>query len=158
MSRRAPFSATLGRETGPQLWVLHALPPATARDVDDWIERIAEMPLDAWLRVADRCPAPGQTPLALTRACRRVDEIIAGHNLEFTAWVIRDLVAGATYRVRSVSRPRPRRERERLFIACVAAEWMALAKACRPWLSPEDRALLRAPFSHGPAPRALALV
>lgn len=123
MPRRAPCTAATGRKPDVQpRWLLNALPPATARELDAWIEHIAELPLDAWLRVADRCAAPGQAPLALTRARKRIDNIVASQGLELTAWLVRDLVDGATHRVRTEAARHSWRVRARLSIARTAAE------------------------------------
>ena len=147
MSRSAPFSLAASRsdESRP-LWVLNGLPPTTAGDVERWLDRLAQLSLDEWLRIADRCSGAHQAPLPLSRACRRVERIIAGQGLEFTAWLVRDVVETATYHVRLAATRRPRGVRARVAVARMAAEWAALAKACRPWLSPEEHDLLCAPF------------
>ena len=147
MSRSAPFSLATGRGDESQpLWVLNGLPPEAARDVEQWLDALARLSLDAWLQMAAHCSAPDQAPLPLTRACSRVERIIADQGLEFTAWLVRDLVDTATHRVRHAAGRQSRQVRARVAVACTAAEWAALAKACRPWLSADDHDLLCAPF------------
>ncbi|HTI63786.1 MAG TPA: hypothetical protein VL524_09740 [Gemmatimonadaceae bacterium] len=147
MSSGAQFSRATGRgdESRP-LWVLNSLPQEAAGDVEQWLDALAGLSLDAWLRIADRCSAPHQAPLPLTHACRRVERIIADQGLEFTAWLVRDFVETATYPARLAATRRPRGVRARVAVARMAAEWAALAKACRPWLSSDDHDLLCAPF------------
>ena len=153
MSRRAPSRALSGTSAASRaLWVLNGLPHATARDLEQWLDEIGEFPLDAWLRVAERCIAADQGSLLMTRACARVERAIADQGLEFTAWLVRDLVETATHQVRHTARRQPRQVRARLTVARIAAEWAGLAKACQPWLSPDDSAMLCAPFS-GPSER-----
>ena len=129
------------------LWALNALPPATAVDVEEWLDALTELGLDDWLRVAERCVATSHESLPLTRACQRVDRLIGDRGLEFTAWLVRDLVETATYQARQAASGRPRILRARLSVARMAAEWSALAKMCRPWLASADHDLLCRPFA-----------
>ena len=159
MSRRALFSAAPDRASDAQpLWVLNGLPAPTAREVESWIEQVGDLPLDSWIRIADRCSTADQPTLVLTRACKRIERVIADQGLQFTAWLVRDLVDGATHRVRLETARQPRRLRARLSMARMAAEWAALAKACRPWLSAEDHDLLCAAFDEPSARRASVVV
>ena len=148
MSRRAPSQALIG--TGAEsraLWGLNGLPFATARDLEQWLDEIAGLPLEGWLRIAERCTAADQALLPMARACKRVERAIADQGLEFTAWLVRDLVETATHHVRHTATRQPRQVRARLAVARMAAEWAALAKACEPWLSPDDSMLLCGPFT-----------
>lgn len=159
MARRAPSRALTGTSSASRaLWALNGLPHAAARDLEQWLDEIAELPLDAWLRVADRCTAADQASLLMARACTRVERAIADQGLEFTAWLVRDLVETATHHVRHTASRQPRQMRARLTVARKAAEWAALAKACQPWLSPDDNVLLSAPFSAPAELRASAAV
>ena len=148
MFRRAPAGAMPERVAESRsLWVLRGLPQSTARDVELWLDAIAELPFDAWIHIAERYASADQAPLAMTRACKRVERIITDQGLEFTAWLVRDLVETATHHVRHSATRQPRRLRARLSVARIAAEWAALAKVCQPWLSYEDYELLCAPFA-----------
>lgn len=159
MFRRAPSSAMIGHsaETRP-LWVLNGLPHAAARDVEQWLEHIGQLSVDEWLRIAERCDSIDRAPLATTRACRRIERIIATEGLEFTAWLVRDLVESATHTVRHAASRQPRQVRARISVARVAAEWAALAKACQQWLSPAELDLLCGPFAEPSLRRASAAV
>ncbi|HSQ29475.1 MAG TPA: hypothetical protein VLN49_06490 [Gemmatimonadaceae bacterium] len=153
MFRRAPSSATPG--TGAEsrvLWILNGLPHTTGREVEQWLDALAELSLDEWIRVAERCAVVEYTALPMTRACERIERVIAEQGLEFTAWLVRDLVYSASYPVRRAGMRQPGRMRARIAVARMAAEWAALAKTCRPWLSPTDHDLACAPFAE-PFPR-----
>ena len=153
MLGRARSESMLERGTQSRtLWALNGLPPATVFDVEDWLDSLAELPLDGWLRIAERCAVSDQSSLPATRACQRIERLITDNGLEFTAWVVRDLVETATFPVRQAAGERPRIVRARLSVARMAAEWAALAKMCRPWLAPADHDLLCGLFAE-PAPR-----
>lgn len=147
MFGRAPSGDVFGRGAQPRtLWALNGLPPATARELEDWLDSLGELPLDTWLRVAEHCAAADYASLPMTRACRRIERLIDEHGLEFTAWLVRDLVETATHHLRRSAAGRPRVLRARLSLARMAAEWSALAKMCRPWLAPAEYDLLCAAF------------
>jgi hypothetical protein len=159
MFRRAPSTATPGPGAESRvLWVLNGLPHTTGREVEQWLDALTEFSLDEWIRVAERCARVEYTALPMTRACRRVERVLADQNLDFTAWLVRDLVHSATFPVRCAAMRQPRRMRARIAVARMAAEWAALAKTCRPWLSPTDHDLLCAPFAEEPARRDSAAV
>jgi hypothetical protein len=159
MFRRAPSSATPGPCAESRvLWGLNGLPHPTGREVEQWIDALAEFSLDEWIRVAARCAGVEYATLPMTRACRRIERVVAEQGLEFTAWLVRDLVDSATYPVRRAAMRQPRRMRARIAVARMAAEWTALAKTCRPWLSPSDHDLVCAPFAEQSARRDSAAV
>lgn len=147
MFGRAPSGDVLGRGAQPRtLWALNGLPPVTARELEDWLDWLGDLPLDTWMRIAERGGAADYMSLPMTRACRRIERLIDEHGLEFTAWLVRDLVETATFHLRQSVSDRPRVLRARLSVARMAAEWSALAKMCRPWLAPAEHDLLCAAF------------
>lgn len=154
MFGRAPSGDVSGRGAPPRsLWALTGLPPATARELEDWLDSLGDLPLDAWVRVADRCGAIDYASLPASRACQRIERLIDEHGLEFTAWLVRDFVETATFHLRQSANDRPRILRARLSLARMAAEWSALAKMCRPWLAPAEHDLLCAAFGERPGRR-----
>jgi hypothetical protein len=128
------------------LWALNGLPRATARELEQWLDALRDVPLEAWIRIGDRC-ASREYDLTTTRACRRVDRAVAEQELEVSAWLVRDLVETATDHLRHESSGRPRSVRAQIAVGRMAAEWAALAIACQTWLQPADRDLLCAPFA-----------
>lgn len=159
MFRLAPSSATPGPNAESRvLWVLNGLPHTTGRGVEQWLDALAELSLDDWIRAAERCAAVEHTALPMTRACMQIERVVAEQGLEFTAWLVRDLVDSATHPVRRAAMRQPRRMRARIAVARMAAEWAALAKTCRPWLSPADHDLVCAPFAEQSARRDSAAV
>lgn len=154
MFGRAPSGDVLGRGAQPRtLWALNGLPPVTARELEDWLDWLGDLPLHTWLRIAERCGAADYTSLPTTHACRRIERLIDEHSLEFTAWLVRDLVETATVHLRRSVSDRPRKLRARLSVARMAAEWSALAKMCRPWLAQAEHDLVCAPFGEFPPRR-----
>lgn len=130
----------------PTLWALSALPELTARGLDRWLESLAELTLDDWMRIGDQCLGRDNDTLAVTRACARVEKAIDEHELAVTAWLIRDVVETATCHVRRAAARGGRRAHARLVVARMAAEWAALALATQRWLSASDLDALCAPF------------
>lgn len=129
------------------LWALNGLPEDGARDLEQWLDTLRELPLEEWIRIGERCASGDHGSLAAMRACTRLETAIAERELYVTGWLVRDLVETATYHVRREIRHQPRRVRQQLVAARRAAEWAALAMACGPWLQPADHNLLRAPFA-----------
>jgi hypothetical protein len=150
--RGAAIGTAAGRAAAPpRLWLLGDLDPAAARDLEQWLDDVARLPVQAWFRIADRCGAPDRPRLAVECACARLECIIAANRLELTAWLVRDLVDSTLFRIAHPG-PRPSRaDRARLCVARVAVERAALAIACRPWLPPSDVDLLCAPVAELPA-------
>lgn len=141
---RAPESRTL--------WALNGLPHTIARELEQWLDALGELPLEEWIRIGERCASREHEFVTTTRACRRVEKAIDQQKLEVTAWLVRDLVETATDHVRRDMARRPRRVRAQLAVARMAAEWAALAMACQASLQPADREVLSVPFAAVPSP------
>lgn len=147
MRRRAPSIPMPACADEPRaLWALKGLPDTTAHNLERWIDALATLPIDAWLRAGNRCVQRDHTALTITRACGRVEKAIAAHELAVTAWFIRDMVETATWRVRRAAVRRPSRVRAELAVARMAAEWAALAIATQSWLDAADLDALLGPF------------
>lgn len=139
------------------LWVLNGLPHTIARELEQWLDALGELPLEEWVRIGERFASHEHGFVTTTRACRRVEKAIDQQKLEVTAWLVRDLVETATYPVQRELARRPRRVRAQFALARMAAEWTALAMACQASLQPADREVLCAPFTAVPSrPRGSA--
>jgi len=148
MLRHGRSKSIPGRAAVSQtLWALNGLPEDGARDLEQWLDTLRELPLEEWIHIGERCASHEHASLAAMRACARLERAIAEHELDVTGWLVRDLVETATYHVRREMSHQPRRVRHQLVAARRAAEWAALAMACGAWLQPEDHNLLRAPFA-----------
>ena len=134
------------------LWVLNGLPHTIARELEQWLDAVGELPLEEWVRIGERFASHEHGFVTTTRACRRVAKAIDQQKLEVTAWLVRDLVETATYHVQREMARRPRRVRAQLAVARMAAEWAALAIACQAPLQSAEREVLCAPFGE-PSPR-----
>lgn len=139
MLRAAPTIPMVPRTAEPQrLWALNGLSDSTAVSLEPWLDALAALPLDAWLRAGERCAQRDHAALAMTRACVRIEKVLAAHDLVVTAWFVRDAVETATWHVRRQAARQPRRVRAQLAVARMAAEWSALAIATQAWLDPDD--------------------
>lgn len=127
-------------------WALSALPQSTARGLERWLDALATLSLDEWMRIGDRCLQRDESTLAMARACARIEKAISAHDLAVTAWLVRDVVETATYHVRRQGACRSRRARSQLAVARMAAESAALAMAAQPFIAATDLDLLCAPF------------
>jgi hypothetical protein len=133
----------------PMLWGLSGVPERSARRLEQWLDSLADLTVDEWIDIAHHSSIRDARDLA--SACARVDRAIVAHELEVTAWFIRDLVETAVQPGRSPTLRRSRHARSQLAVARSAAEWAALALAMEHWLAPSDRALLWAPFAEAGA-------
>jgi hypothetical protein len=135
----------VGVSTPSTLWGLNGVPDRSARRLEQWLDVLAELTADEWIDIADR--ARSRDARGVSSACARVELAISAHELEVTAWFIRDLVETAVLRAHPLTLARSRRVRSQLAIARSATAWAALAHATAQWLAPSDHDLLLAPFS-----------
>ena len=139
------------------LWPLDHLPEAAARELEDWLDGLAELTLDQW-RDAGRASVRDASLRAAAEDA--LAAVIDCHRLGVTAWYVRDLVRTAAYAARHQAEHASRKARRYLAVALAAAESAALSIAVNKWLSASDAALLRAPFDgrFDADPRALRLL
>jgi hypothetical protein len=127
-------------------WALSGLPESTARGLERWLDSLGELTLAEWTRIGEQCMTRDQAMLAMTRACTRVEKAIATQELGVTAWLVRDMVETATFRVRQHAARRPRRVRSQIAVARMAAEWAALAIMTQQFIGATDLDTFCAPF------------
>jgi hypothetical protein len=137
--------AGLQDETRPSS-LFDALPRSSARAVEQWLDALQDLPLDAWFAVTGRDGDDQPSEQEREVARRAVIGAIAGHGLEVTAWFIKDMVATAAYNAMRLAARTSSRGRSRLAAAQSAAEWAALAVAAEPWLEPAHVAILCDPM------------
>jgi hypothetical protein len=114
--------------------------------VDAFVDRLAELTLDQWLDVGHRLVTNQETLALRSTSWAIMDATIADRRLGLAAWHARDAVETMAY-VASAAAPRLSRRDRRLFAAAhAAAEDATLAVLVRGHLSPQDFAVLCAPF------------
>lgn len=137
----------LTADAQPQgLWTLQGLPPASAQRLERWLDTLATIPLAEWIRIGERCFSRDGALLTTTVACAHVERAIEEHELQVTAWLVRDLVETTVFGIRQAAARGPRRIRAQIAIARMAAEWAALAIATEAWITEADRDVLCGAF------------
>lgn len=131
---------------GSSVWALDGLPQAAARELEAWLDALAELTLDQWCDAGRASVRDGSMRGAAGEALAAV---IDCHRLGVTAWYVRDLVSTAAYGARHQAEHASRKARRDLAVALAAAESAALSIAAKKWLSASDAAILRAPFDAG---------
>lgn len=120
------------------------LPHRSANALERWLGTLYAFSTDDWLRAARLANAQAELQRAAAREA--VAEVITKHQLEVTAWLVRDMVATVACHSTSRGDVAARRVRRELGHARSLAEWAALAIATRTWLPPAHVGVLCDPF------------
>lgn len=156
MSPRSLANNNPGSSLQRPLCALDGIPTERVREVERWLDLLAELPLSEWLsasRAIARCDHEN------VRAARtRLTDAMDDHHLALTAWFIRDHVATSAHSQTLAARAARRAVRREFAIARGAAEWTALAIALVEWISSDDFDLLCRPFARSIARTALHVV
>jgi hypothetical protein len=129
---------------------LFGLPPRSADALELCLENLHAFSCDDWIALARSADA--MSPASCDDARKAVSDAITRHQLELTAWFVRDMVHTAASAATLGGAGAIRRNRHQVARARVHAEWAALAIATRSWLSPRDYELLCRPFSKAALP------
>lgn len=120
---------------------------AAMATVNDFVERLAEVPLATWLDVGRSLERQSESGSKRSTAWGILDATIAARGLGMDAWYAREGVETSAF-LASRSAPTWTKTNRRLFAAAhSAAEEAALALLAREHLSSEDFYLLYAPFA-----------
>ena len=134
-----------------------------AGDVTEFVDRLAELPLEDWLEVGADVTGDRAQTLARNAAGHGLRQAISDHDLQLAAWYVRDATQTAAFLASHKARRWSRRDRLLFAAARRATESAALAIIARPYLDPEHFSLLQKPVAHlvarvatGPAQRNAA--
>lgn len=119
--------------------------PALA-PVDVFVDRLAELPMAAWLTVGRALIADRTGEYARAKAFAILEETIGSHELEVAAWYVRDAVETSAFLASAPMSRWTSEERRAFAAACAAAEEAALALLARDHLPDREFNALYAPL------------
>lgn len=136
-----------------QLRTVHATPKTPRENAaltvrtSDFLDRLADLPLTAWLATGRALSSDREALDVRQRAWEMLDAAIASHGLGFTAWSMRDAVETIAFLKTRELREWTPAERRYFASAHGAAEAATLAVLARDHLSDHDFQALVASFS-----------
>lgn len=137
---RAPRLIIPPEMSRPSTW---AVPSVVT--VDEFADRLGELPLSAWLAAGREALEPN-TAAERGARCAILEATISDRGLAVAAWYVCDTIDTAAYYGLAPLRRRGAVERRSFAAAHAAARDAALAILARRHLGPEDFAALTAPF------------
>ncbi len=120
--------------------------PALA-DVNTYVDRLAELPLDQWLAIGRSVIERGSSAEPEATAFVILEATLADQGLDIAAWYARDAVETSAFFVARSAAGWTKHDRRVFAAAHAAAETAALALLARDKLSGTDLSLLIGPFA-----------